>query len=284
MNLVSVYILLCFLFASGCAGGRQVDTLLDSERAFAALSLDRGTRAAFLSFLDDSAVIFRPHPVNGKEWFGKQPSRPTVLAWEPEFADCSAGGDLGYTTGPWRLYATSHGEPVASGYFVSVWRRRPGGEWKVMLDVGTSTPLSLRGVKSVRTGSLSRTSGGSLAESRDNFLETEEELRKGVESAGLLEAYRHGAAPECRFYREGHVPAVGFEEARPVIAKGSGIARLTLLGIQKSRLSDLAYAYGRYEFFRGTEPGESGYYLHIWQSTQEGIRLVLDLLSPLPPQ
>ncbi len=272
-----------FVFlACGCATGRQVDTLVESERAFAACALDRGTRAAFLSFLDDSGVVFRPHPVNGKEWFDKQPSQSTVLAWEPEFADCSAGGDLGYTTGPWRLLAHSHGEPVASGYFVSVWRRHPGREWKVVLDVGTSTPQPSPGVESVRRGPLSGTIGGDRRAPTPGFPEAEEQFRKAAERSGILDAYRVVAAAECRFYRTGHVPAVGLQEARAVMTRHPGNPVFTLLSIHESRTSDLAYAYGRYEFPPGTDSGESGYYLHVWQNTQDGVRLVLDLLSPLP--
>ncbi len=276
MNRASLHSFLCFFLAGGCTAGQQVDTLVESEQAFATRALDRGTRAAFLSFLDDSAVIFRPHPVNGKEWFGKQPDQPTVLAWEPEFADCSAGGDLGYTTGPWRLFAShAPGEPVASGCFVSVWKREPGREWKVVLDLGIRASLPLRAVDSVRTGSLSRMIRGNRPASPDSFLEAEKQFRKAVERSGILEAYRLVAAAECRFYRQGHAPAVGLQEAHAFITRGSENPVFTLLAIQESRSSDLAYAYGRYE---------SGYYLHIWQNSQEGVKLVLDLLSPLSRQ
>jgi len=128
---------------SGCSTENQssVDTLVASERAFAALSLAQNSRTAFLTFLDDSAVIFRPHPVNGKEFINRQQPRTSVLAWEPIFAECSAGGDLGYTTGPWRFSTASQPEkPVAFGHFVTLWGNTGGGAWRVMLDIGTSNP------------------------------------------------------------------------------------------------------------------------------------------------
>ena len=152
--------IVCVIATSGCSTGSQVpvSSLVESERAFAALSLARDTRTAFLTFLDDSSVIFRPHPVNGKEWIGKQPTRTSVLSWEPVFADCSESGDMGFTTGPWKFSrSSSEDEPVAFGYFVSVWGRREGGGWRVLLDIGTSNPKPGREVERLHFGPLSRT-------------------------------------------------------------------------------------------------------------------------------
>ncbi|PYM05340.1 MAG: hypothetical protein DMD82_11400, partial [Candidatus Rokuibacteriota bacterium] len=43
-----------------------LDSLVASERAFAAMSVQKGMRDAFLEFLADDAIIFRPLPVIGK--------------------------------------------------------------------------------------------------------------------------------------------------------------------------------------------------------------------------
>lgn len=280
MNRASASSLLAFLIC-GCASG--VDSLIESERAFAALSLARDTRTAFLSFLDDSAVIFRPHPVNGREWIGQRPARPSILAWEPTFADCSADGDMGFTTGPWKLSTpSSPGEPVAFGWFVSVWGRRPGAVWKVLLDVGISTPKPASDIEPLRTGPLSRHPGKEKEPppSPGLLLEAERRFGQELEHPGTPEAYRTAAAAECRFYREGQFPAIGYEQGRALIDGSAQSPVFSLLAFHESTSADLAYAYGRYEFHGEGKP--SGYYVHIWEITRDGPRLVLDLLSPLP--
>lgn len=48
-----------------------------------------------------------------------------------------AAGDLGYTTGPWVLSdKTDAKKPPAHGQFVSIWKRDPGGDWRVAIDLG----------------------------------------------------------------------------------------------------------------------------------------------------
>ena len=80
-----------------------LSALIDTERRFAAASATLGMKAAFLQFLDDDSILFRPHPVNGKEYTAARPDAPIRLTWEPTRADTSRAGDLGYTTGPYKL-------------------------------------------------------------------------------------------------------------------------------------------------------------------------------------
>jgi ketosteroid isomerase-like protein len=271
---------------AGCSPSRQIplDTLVASERAFAALSVARGTQTAFLTFLDDSAVIFRPHPVNGKEWFRGQAPRSTVLDWEPSFAECSSSGDLGYTTGPWRVYRSAKTEePVAFGYFISVWGRRPGEGWKVLLDAGTSNPRPGSDSVTLRRGQLSQESAAEAGQERDLFENAERSFIRALGASDLAKAYSGVASPVCRFYRDGHFPALGLDEALRIIGDVRPIPAFTPLLVRASAAGDLAYVYGRYEAGGGGAPGEAGYYLRIWQRTGGSAALLLDLMSPLPP-
>jgi hypothetical protein len=62
------------------------------------------------------AVVFRPMAVNGKQWYQQRPPSPGRLSWEPIYADISAAGDMGYTTGPWEFRKNStDAEAVAFG-------------------------------------------------------------------------------------------------------------------------------------------------------------------------
>ena len=120
-------------------------TVVESERAFARKSLEVGSRAAFMLFFADDAIVFRPHPVNYKEAMKNAPplKNPleTTLDWEPIWADVSSDGDLGYTTGPsvWTDHTPAK-RPTYYGFYFSFWRKQPSGEWKVVFDVGTELP------------------------------------------------------------------------------------------------------------------------------------------------
>jgi ketosteroid isomerase-like protein len=113
--------------------------LMDVERAFARESVEKGTAAAFRDNLADEAVeIGGGQPLHGRDAIAKALEDPaggprTVLDWAPE--DAAVSGDLGYTWG--RYTATTDGKAV-HGKYMSVWRRAPGGSWKVIADIGTS--------------------------------------------------------------------------------------------------------------------------------------------------
>ena len=105
---LAVFFLASLLSCLAAAQSKQENsallTVVESERAFARKSLDVGSRAAFMLFFADDAVVFRPHPVKYKEAMKNAPpvKNPleTTLEWEPIWADVSSDGDLGYTTGP----------------------------------------------------------------------------------------------------------------------------------------------------------------------------------------
>ncbi len=121
---------------------RWKNELVAADKAFNALSVKGGPKAAFLS------VIARDAKLLGNASLGAEGVRnvfmelpDTVsLTWEPSFADVSDSGDLGYTWGRYTL-TVPNPKPrirpwVRTGYYVIVWRRTLG-QWKVVLD-GTS--------------------------------------------------------------------------------------------------------------------------------------------------
>jgi hypothetical protein len=76
-----------------------------AERNFAAYSVKHGTRAAFLKFLDSTAVVFEnTKPVNGLQSWNKKEDGAGILNWYPTTAEIAVSGDFGYTTGPWTYH------------------------------------------------------------------------------------------------------------------------------------------------------------------------------------
>src|SRR4030081_3779312 len=82
-----------------------LQSMVETELAFAKMSAEQGTRPSFMAFIDDEGILFRPRAVKGKQWMTQNPVPPSdkrpLLSWYPTVADVARAGDMGYTTGPW---------------------------------------------------------------------------------------------------------------------------------------------------------------------------------------
>jgi ketosteroid isomerase-like protein len=106
-------------------------SLVETERAFAKMSVDKGRRDAFPAFFGDDAIFFTPDPVNARRQIQTWPqAAPFKLDWEPHFGDIARSADLGYTYGKYSL----EGSPRQSGYYLRVWKQR-AAQWKLAIDL-----------------------------------------------------------------------------------------------------------------------------------------------------
>jgi len=138
--------ILYLLVISLSAFGADVQELLKMEAAFDQATVERGLDG-FMSFFAEDGAILVPNlgPVKGKAAIRKIRERGFArpgfsLRWKPEFADISAGGDLGYTYGPYTAKVTdADGKVVVStGRYCTIWKRQKDGSWKVALDMGVN--------------------------------------------------------------------------------------------------------------------------------------------------
>jgi len=117
------------------------EEILAADKAFCAASVKNGAKAAFLGVVSKDAKLLgdtRAGPDAVRTVFMQLPDT-AVLKWEPAFVDVSASGDFGYTWGRYTLTLPGvKGKPpyIKMGTYVTIWRRQPGGEWKVVLDGG----------------------------------------------------------------------------------------------------------------------------------------------------
>jgi len=116
--------------------------VLAADKAFSEASRKQGIQAAFLAVVAPDGKLLgetRPGADGVRTRFMQLPPTATIT-WEPAFVDVSSSGDLGYTWGRYTLTLPSvvRGKPpsVQMGTYVTVWRRQPGGAWKVVLDGG----------------------------------------------------------------------------------------------------------------------------------------------------
>lgn len=119
-----------------------VAELLDADRAFNAMAQEDGVAAAFAHYAADSAHQFAPgqDPAAGRDAvaaFWAQWPEGGTLVWEPQYAQVSERGDMGWTWG--RGVSTIHGVRTASRY-VTVWKRDYEGNWRFVADIGNQDP------------------------------------------------------------------------------------------------------------------------------------------------
>jgi ketosteroid isomerase-like protein len=133
-----IALLAALALAGAPARAGDFEDMVAAERAFAADASARNTRDAFLAAYDREGVAFAPGPVNAQWiWEARKPNK-NHLEWAPEVAEIAASGELGYTSGPWRMTAEGEDKPSAFGHFFTVWRKDADGHWKVLVDHGIS--------------------------------------------------------------------------------------------------------------------------------------------------
>lgn len=274
--------------------------LAAAERAFAKLAEEKGVRDAFLAYLADDAVLFRPRAVPGKEWVSSHPSPPIRLSWRPAFVEVAAAGDLGYTTGPYEVRGTRADDTAVShGWFVTIWKKQPDSAWRVALDVGTPNPgappppATGAAAAGLEHGGRREPRGGAaavdLAAARASLLEADRAFAKASLVQGTRPAYLAWLAPEARFYRDGSLPLVGKETIRRALSASGRPEVLTWEPARAdvSRSGDLGYTYGISGVKEDGPEGMTsnlGNYLRIWEKQSDlSWRVVLDWLQPLPP-
>ena len=269
----------------------ELRALVEVERAFAKAVAAQGVRDGFLAYLADDAVLFRPGPVNGREWTAGRPASPAWLGWEPVFADVSRTGDLGYTTGPWELRPQgAKSKATAFGHYVTLWSKQADGTWRAVLDVGISHPRPAAKPRPYQPApAVGATVLRPMADpdsTRAAIFAADRAFAAAVAAKGVAAAYEAFAARELRLYREGRAPLVGLPAARPVLQAHAGQLAWEPVGGAAGRAGDLGYTYGSYTSpggLAGASAGERGYYARIWKRrTDGGWAVVLDLFNPAP--
>jgi ketosteroid isomerase-like protein len=149
MNRITVAFLLLLLFAATSVAAKQespkgADLLRQLEANFAADVAQHGHDAFLTYFAEDGVELVDGGGINTKDDMRKQPAWPegTSLTWTPVHAEMAASGDLGYTYGKYIYTAKNkEGKLVANyGKYTSIWRKQKDGQWKVVVDMGNSSP------------------------------------------------------------------------------------------------------------------------------------------------
>jgi ketosteroid isomerase-like protein len=120
--------------------------LFDLEAKFAKATAEGGGKAFAMWFAEDGVSLANGQaPVHGREAIVKQATwspKNYQLTWTPTDASMSPSGDMGYTWGHYD--GTSRdadgNSKVTSGRYLTIWKKQPNGEWKVVLDASNDEP------------------------------------------------------------------------------------------------------------------------------------------------
>jgi ketosteroid isomerase-like protein len=271
--------LISFAFPTSSTTQDRVGNLramVETEYAFAKRSIEKGTQTAFLDFLADEGVMFRPGPVNAKESFTKRPAAPGVLIWGPTSAYTAVAGDMGFTTGPWEYKRKSLTDStVAWGNFVTIWRYQPDGNWKVEVDIGISHPDEKQIFQYLDTASLQEGKNKFRSISAKQIGAMESELGKRD-----AQPFKGSWDEEITIFREGSSPLLG-KAAHHRMVEESEQYLCVPISVKVSASGDFGYSYGEYSL----RQKEKGVYLHIWKKSIKGVwDLLLDIVNPYPAE
>ena len=276
------------------SGSSSLQSLVDSERAFSSMSVEKGIREAFLTYLADDAIVFRPKPVPGRKVYEDAPAdSPLLLTWEPAFAEVSAAGDLGYTTGPYEARDRSKpDQPARHGHYISVWERQGNWQWKVVFDGGIrhAEPGPKPPTVATRPDQVKTWRGAKVdrIQGRTALIDLERNFAAKALTAGIVEAYLAYADNDIRIYRDNVLPTTGKEALLKELSMAAGKWTWDPLDGAASSIADLGYVYGICDMTGGATgdaPPESSSYLRIWRRTSGGQwRIVLDLAVPIPAE
>jgi ketosteroid isomerase-like protein len=295
-TLLTLLLISCFLCGVTAAQDKKqaddLKSMVDTERAFARMSQEKGTREAFAAFIADDGILFRPTPVLGKKWMQENPLPPSkarpLLAWQPIVAFGSSAGDLGYTTGPWQYKKDiKDAQPSAFGNFMTVWKKQADGSWKFALDLGISNPepkvpTPLWQPDKIQTDrEIFSKVDREIA--RSGLLEVERKFSRASAELGARESLLLFAARDIRLFRNDQFPFVGKAAAADALALMTAEWTWTPSFADVSASGDLGYTYGIYELReKAGAVSEKGNYARVWKKVLGDWKLVVDVADPLP--
>src|SRR5688572_14862475 len=256
-------------------------SLAAAETAFAAHSVREDMRVAFLAAFDHDGVFVREGWRVSNDFLRDRPAPPIVLDWRPQYVEVASSGDLGLSTGPSKIVSKAQPQtPPTFGQFVSVWRRAPGGAWKVAVDLGIAHPEDTLWKEPLEKRQLPPPSRSVEAGTVE---QAEERFAAEAQARGMRTAYAAFGADNLRFYRAGQPPATTRAAALTSPGMEGPAHAWTVERTETSRAGDLAYVRGAYAAVASpTVP--LGWYLRVWRREPNGWRIVMDVTNPAPPK
>lgn len=279
IKIFSSLVISTLLFVSA-NGQSDIATLVEAQSEFAKAASEQGMRAAFLKFLSRDATVFLPEAKNGRDyWNGRDPDPATSLVRTLTFADISANGLLGYTTGNWRTYQKGKTDDLARfGQYMTIWEKKPDGKFQATLDiVVTHEKLPFPETEGQLWSNQSRDPnkrGWSPADASMNF------LRESMSRERLGGAYKKFAADDVRLLRDDTPPIIG--KKRVVEEMKDYVSIIFPTKVALFQAADMAYTWNPCSFDNSNEGQVQGNCVHVWKLRKKKWWIVLGVFAPIP--
>jgi ketosteroid isomerase-like protein len=296
---IILHVLTLFIFSQDEKLSPALASLVETERAFARMSVERGVRESFIAYFSDEGIAFQPAPVKARAAFLSRPTMtarpPVTLNWFPVYGDVSRAGDLGYTTGPYVFSDDAKKEPPDYGYYFTIWKRQADGAWRVALDLGIPTPPLDVSPPALTFHAARKFSGKQAnakidpATTRAELLATERAFSGEAQTGGVAPAFAHYVAEDARFYHSNALPFVGARAIDDYLKANVAKFSWDVIDAGASQSADFGYTYGSYELIpaqgKGDGKTEKGYFARVWKRDARGRwRAVLSVAHAAPPE
>jgi ketosteroid isomerase-like protein len=215
------------------------------DREFAQFALDAGIRAAYERYLAADAIVFRPLPVEAKQWLDTHEPATGRLEWSPAAALTACDASLAVTLGTWS-YTARDSRTSDTGYYLTAWRRDEEGDWRIVLDQS----LSLAGLPALPASNATCAETAAVA---DELPWADRKTNSGL--------------------RANDQPAIAVRAKTMGTVTGSAHADLALT---HGELIDRKAA-------RGAQPQVRAVYVRLWQRQGRTWRLLQDFTSAVTP-
>ena len=276
----NIFVIVCLLLLPEIIFSQSdFQRMFEAEKAFERSAADEGIKSAYVSFLAEDSIIFRPNATNGKEFWRKQvESTPARLDRNLIFADIASNGMLGYTTGNWRLLPKEQAElATQSGQYVTIWEKKSDGRFRVALDIGIANEnigasATLQAPPKNRSQDLNKR-GWSAADASMLF------LKLSMSGAALSGAYKNFAGDDIQLLLERHPPLTGKKRVVSVTKQYKAIQFPKKVAMFQS--ADMAYFWNPCEYVNSNEGSQKGNCLHIWKFRKKKWWIVLGIFSPI---
>jgi ketosteroid isomerase-like protein len=266
------------LFAQDPKQKDEIQKIIQTEKAFAQASIDKGTKNAFVEFLSKESIIFdKSMPVNGLEYWQKLDFKG-VITWQPVIAEIAGSSDLGYTVGNYQQHNTSaEDKPSSFGSFVTLWKKQVDNSWKVAIDMGVPHDEVISNTVNITENypvfkPYELKNQMVLAE-RMVFMNDHFYWKNAKNSLNPFEPH---LAQNVRLFRKNLKPIIGKENAK-VFLKKTYDKNLVYTGLKaiSSNAGDLVCVYGVI-----SGGGKSGTYLRIYkQESKDAWKIVVEMVD-----
>ena len=266
---------LAILFFTAAVVFAQIqDQMIKTEYAFAKNAIEVGTRKSFLNFIANDGILFRPGPVNGKEFLEKSKDRSGFLFWYPSRAAIALAGDMGYTSGPWSFKNAKDSAEVAFGHFCTIWEKQNDGSFKFAIDYGISH-------KQLERKEIALTEAGNFQKIKNDENKIYPKVNVSDFDSDFSFSKQNLYNDESQLLVDGYFPLYGKEEIQKFFEKESiNKVSYAMIGGKVSMTNDFGFTYGIAILGKTDETKKENYYFRVWKLNEKNWVILSETWNP----